>query len=387
MLLQSSLPARDPTLDIFRAVAVIFVVLFHYTARLPREVFGATDSVLPAISFGWVGVYFFFIISGFCIFYTLEKAPTIWTFFAKRFSRIYPVFIAATVLLFALDQVFQLPILPEYHYREVAPTIVDMFGNLLLLGGIFEWVNGSFWSITVEVQFYVFIGMLAMVIKDARKLGIMFAYAAIVIGTSWILLTLLSEQFQVFSVLATVLQKVAIAPFLPFFALGIVGVFVKKDRRADRNLFWFLVVLSTMCLMIIGAKAEATANGYNLLFDRNVFSAVAFLALAALFYAYCTGWQLPHLPFVSSGLAYIGLLSFSWYLLHENLGFLILGALNPALPYWLSVLVAIGATFGAAVLFSQAFEWRFRKLAEHGFSVVLDIAAKRMPKKLSDGLV
>ena len=67
--LQNALPSgteRDVTLDIFRAVAILLVILYHYTARLPVTAFGAAEPLALPIVFGWVGVYFFFILSGYC---------------------------------------------------------------------------------------------------------------------------------------------------------------------------------------------------------------------------------------------------------------------------------------------------------------------------------
>ncbi|MCZ4274047.1 acyltransferase family protein [Maritalea porphyrae] len=372
---------RDQTLDIFRAVAVLLVVLFHYTARLPQSVFGTVDHVVPAVSFGWVGVYFFFIISGFCIFFTLERAPTIWTFFAKRFSRIYPAFAAAAVLLFALDQVFHLPNLPEYFYRESAPTMADLLGNLLLLGGIFEWVNGSFWSITVEVQFYILIGLMAMLVKDGKKLARFFAYTALAMGIAWMLMEVASADIAVIGKLATGLKKAMIAPYLPFFALGVVGVQLKEHLKDFSNLFGQLAVLSVLIVFLMSGEGEP-----QLLSVQSTTTALIVAALIVVFWAYSVGWRMPHIPLFGSALAHIGLLSFSWYLLHENVGFLLLDALNPTLPYWLSVLVTMATTYGLAIVFSKVFEWRFRKPAEWIFARTLSIVARNAPRKLSEGL-
>ncbi len=373
---------RDQTLDIFRAAAVLMVVLFHYTARLPSEVFGAVPNAVVPFEFGWIGVYFFFIISGFCIFFTLEKAKSIGSFLAKRFSRIYPAFLAAAVLLFALDQVFVLPLLPEFSYRETAPGIVDLVGNLVLLGGIFEWVNGSFWSITVEVQFYVMIAIMALVFKQGEKLARLFSYAALALGTAWLLVELASSDIATMGKLATMLQKTLIAPFMPFFAVGVVGVQLKRSPEAFAGLFWQLAALCFVIVVVTSAEGDAT-----LLSASSVSTGLIVVGLIGIFCAYCVGWRLPHVPFLSNGLAHIGLLSFSWYLLHENLGFLLLEALNPSLPYWLSVIIAMGMTYAAAVMFSKLFEWRFRKTAEAWFMAALRLFAARLPKKMGESLI
>lgn len=373
---------RDQTLDIFRAAAVIMVVLFHYTARLPSEVFGAVPNAVVPFEFGWIGVYFFFIISGFCIFFTLEKTKSIGSFLAKRFSRIYPAFVAAAILLFALDQVFGLPVLPEYFYRETAPGILDLFGNLLLLGGIFEWVNGSFWSITVEVQFYLMIAIMALVFKQGQKLARLFSYTALALGSAWLLVELASADIAILGKLATLLQKAFIAPFMPFFAIGVVGVQLKRAPQEFAGMFWQLAALCFVIVVVTAAEGDAT-----LLSVGSVSTGLILVGLIGIFCAYCVGWRLPHMPFLSNGLAHIGLLSFSWYLLHENLGFLLIDLLNPSLPYWLSVVVSMGITYVAAVAFSKLFEWRFRKMAEAWFMAALKVFAARLPKKMGESLV
>ncbi|MBC2884399.1 hypothetical protein H7Q97_03170 [Ochrobactrum sp. CM-21-5] len=40
---------------------------------------------LPAVFWGSVGVYSFFVISGYCIFLTLEKAPSVLQFLIRHF--------------------------------------------------------------------------------------------------------------------------------------------------------------------------------------------------------------------------------------------------------------------------------------------------------------
>jgi len=372
---------RDQTLDIFRAVAVLFVVLFHYTARLPLQVFGASESILPEFSFGWVGVYFFFILSGFCIFFTLERAPTVWTFFAKRISRIYPAFVAAALLLFAVDQVFPLPILPEYSYRDALPRFIDLVGNLFLMGGVFEWVNGSFWSITVEIQFYLLIGAMAMFIKQGARLARVFSYLSIVMGLLWLVVMFGSMQIDVLGKVALALKKGLIAPYLPFFALGVVGVQLKARATNSGILFVVLTVLSVAIVMVMSAD-EVDA----FLTLQSLSTGLIVLGLVGIFSAYCVGWRLPHIPLFSNGMGHIGLLSYSWYLLHENLGFLLLDALNPALPYWASVVVTMLATYAAAVVFSKLFEWRFRAIVERMVGAALGVVAKLLPQKISEGL-
>jgi peptidoglycan/LPS O-acetylase OafA/YrhL len=101
-------------------------------------------------------------------------------------------------------------------------------------------------------------------------------------------------------------------------------------------------------------------------------SVAVFALMAALFMALVNGRELPHIPFLSAGLARIGFISFSWYLLHETIGITFLATFNQFLPAWLSLVLAMVGTFCAAVLFANLFEWRFRKPVEHLARRVLD---------------
>ena len=74
--------------------------------------------------------------------------------------------------------------------------------------------------------------------------------------------------------------------------------------------------------------------------------------------------RVPHVPVLSRALAGVGFVSFSWYLLHENLGVSFLSNVNRVMPNALAVPVTIGATLLIAWVFSELVEWRFRKPAE-----------------------
>jgi peptidoglycan/LPS O-acetylase OafA/YrhL len=108
----------------------------------------------------------------------------------------------------------------------------------------------------------------------------------------------------------------------------------------------------------------------NGMFYANV-CALVYLALAGLFLAFILGWSVPKVPLVSAALAQVGLLSFSWYLIHETMGVSFLSTLNLYLPAWLSLVLVILSTFLAAIVFANLFEWRFRKPVERAAMALL----------------
>src|SRR3954452_19313690 len=103
------MPRRNQALDLLRGIAVLLVVVSHYSVALPHP------SVL--LETGWVGVDLFFVLSGFLIsgllFSEFEKTGTInlKRFWIRRGFKIYPPFYALIGLtaLVALLRTRQLP--------------------------------------------------------------------------------------------------------------------------------------------------------------------------------------------------------------------------------------------------------------------------------------
>ena len=80
---------RIKELDAYRGLAALSVVLYHYTTIYAKD-FGVESDAY--FSYGWLGVPFFFILSGFVITLTVERCKTGWEFLKKRFLRLYPTY-------------------------------------------------------------------------------------------------------------------------------------------------------------------------------------------------------------------------------------------------------------------------------------------------------
>mgnify|MGYP003609638691 FL=1 len=92
---------RIQYLDGLRGVAIILVVLFHAFARWPNLTpYGDEYAGFFITQYGWVGVELFFIISGFVIFMTLEKSSNIMVFMYKRWLRLFPAMLIASVFIY-----------------------------------------------------------------------------------------------------------------------------------------------------------------------------------------------------------------------------------------------------------------------------------------------
>lgn len=358
---------RVETIDVFRGIAILLVVLFHFTARLPSYALNITEGAPLPVFFGWVGVYFFFIISGYCIFMTLERSATVGIFLARRFSRIYPAFVAAVLLLFVFSLVAYIPSVPEAKFHVVAAGPVDVVMNLFFVGEIGEWVDGSFWSIAVEVKFYLLVAILAGVFTDPLKFTRVFSWLAIVMAPLWAVLTLFSSFGSGPVTPQSMLKFLAIAPYLTFFAVGILGRQMQTGAMQVRGLMLANLILSTAVVWIEAYSFELHDGGLSA-----TICALAYLALALLFLRFASGRSIPHVPGLSSAVAGVGLLSFSWYLIHENIGISFLTTFDLYLPPWLALILTLASTFCIAIVFADLVEHRFRKPVEKVAMSILD---------------
>jgi peptidoglycan/LPS O-acetylase OafA/YrhL len=171
-------------IDVLRAFAILMVVCFHYlpsvTGQYELEWGGAWQDVqsvhtslmwcLYPLTLGWSGVSLFFVISGFCIHYSFLKheagspaKPFLKQFFWKRFWRIYPPYFIALVVFYYL----------MLRHLETGTTAGNFWLHLLLVhnfgAGAFNGINPSFWSLAVEMQFYL---LFPLVLILRQKVGI-----------------------------------------------------------------------------------------------------------------------------------------------------------------------------------------------------------------------
>jgi len=150
-------------LDALRAVAALSVCVYHCTGgMLPKLVVPAAKQ---AFSYGYLGVDIFFVISGFIIPYSLlgknYQVTDIFAYLKKRVVRITP---PAYVSLFL--------IIGQWYFIDKFINHNAQYTGTLSLGQVvhnvlftvpfthYGWISTLFWTLAIEFQFYLFIGLL-----------------------------------------------------------------------------------------------------------------------------------------------------------------------------------------------------------------------------------
>lgn len=175
-----------PALDGLRGIAILLVLLHHFTILKPAS---AVDHWLYQASLiGWAGVDLFFVLSGFLITGILIDARGsdryFTSFYARRTLRIFPLYYLVVFISFVV-----LPRLPAAYDLLVLPGAPEeQWPYWLYLTNFAVAERGAFvhgildvtWSLAIEEQFYV---VWAAVVWLCRPAALGLLCAAIVIAT------------------------------------------------------------------------------------------------------------------------------------------------------------------------------------------------------------
>ncbi|HUP35778.1 MAG TPA: acyltransferase [Candidatus Limnocylindria bacterium] len=326
---------RFEELDVLRGMAAACVVLSHYSAHCARYFgSGPLGMHLPTV-YGFYAVELFFMISGFVIYFTLDRSATWRDFAFSRVTRLYPAYWAALTLMVVLQSVvFGLPFWVGGYLTNL--TMLQEF-----IG--FSNLDNVFWSLTVEVAFYVIMGVVF-------RVGLLPHIEILAAG--WLALACLWSLLDQYLGIAlpAALPRVLILRHVPFFVAGI--AFCLIVRRGPHRAGLALLVAALAAAGVIDGLWDADAPGVEWadILGRLGVAAILF----ALFALAITG----RLRFAISPVTlWLGAISYSLYLSHRNLGYSTLFWLRAAgVSITVSFLVTLAGALVLATILTYAVE-------------------------------
>ncbi|MEU4243701.1 acyltransferase family protein [Actinoplanes sp. NPDC026619] len=141
---------RMAWLDALRAVAALLVVYAHFTHYQLTEVRAATSNWINS---GVAGVMLFFLVSGYIIPASLERHGDLRRFWVSRLARLYPLYLAVGVAV-----VIVLPVAPYLVKHPVAGTVAHLTMLPQFTG--YDLVTPVMWTLTFEMAFYLLVASL-----------------------------------------------------------------------------------------------------------------------------------------------------------------------------------------------------------------------------------
>lgn len=349
---------RFRELDGLRGIAAVAVVIYHFTDSLSaREI--PAPRYLPTLWWGEYGVQLFFLISGFVILMTARRAKVASDFVISRVSRLYPVYWIAVTVSILLGLAFAMP--------EAEVTWLDrlmnytMFQRLLL----FDNVDPVYWTLAIEMQFYVLIFLLLIATKsrltDRFMMIVIFGWIVFSLG-----LALLARPHtlgldpQNVATPWKMLLNLLLVEYGPFFAAGMM-CYLHRQRRT----YLLLALLALACVPISAWILRGT--------EHAAVVAVVTLIFGVVVLRKSTGF-LRWRP-----VQFYGRISYSLYVGHLLAGITIIHYAHPYLGRDLSVLIAFIAVTGIAVIYHRVGEVHLSRRLKEG---LLALRTKRRPGTL-----
>jgi peptidoglycan/LPS O-acetylase OafA/YrhL len=277
--------SRIQTVDALRGIASFCVAWFHFTNG--NGAFLPVGFLKSSGRYGWLGVQMFFVISGFVIPHALYKAqyqlPQYGRFLAKRIIRLDPPYIVDICLVLALA--YLVPLVPMYHGIRPSYSFTQLLGHVgyanTLIGK--PWINPVFWSLGIEFQYYLLIGLIFPLLVAPNRLIRLASMVALLLPAFFI-----PRPSLIFT-------------WLPLFVAGIL-IFQKRVGQLSGG--FFVAGLAVVFSIVWAEGRFGIAEG-------GLPSAIVML-LTALAIAFVT------LRF--RVLNWLGLISYSLYLVHVPIG-------------------------------------------------------------------
>jgi len=235
------LAAPIVSLDWLRGIASLMVCVFH----VKKYIWWTFNPnwITKAFEQGYLGVYIFFIVSGFVIPYSMYvknyQLKSFWKYIAKRTVRIEPPYVLFIILLLIWNYWL-------FHFRgsgtEILYDVKQFILNITYLAPFFgvKWIIVIFWTLAVEFQFYILTGLTYnLLLKSAQ---VRYAIMITLIGIGM----LIPEKYF------TVLN------YYVFFALGFqTFLFVVKKIDIKEYLISALVGILFICFLVLDIAAIA----------------------------------------------------------------------------------------------------------------------------------
>jgi peptidoglycan/LPS O-acetylase OafA/YrhL len=341
-VIQSS--ERISSVDVFRAMAILPVVIYHFAHWLP---------------FGYLGVDVFFVISGLLVGgilirrYKENERISFTRFFFQRAFKIWPSYFWFLLLGSFIAWLIFHEYHPEYYiyftFRDVSRYI---FFYQNYTRGPAHWPFDHIWSLCVEEHFYIILPIMIIIVKamfgNKRQLLLLSVIGLIAGGFALKLLGLFfTKSGDTFMGTHSRIDELGWGVLL-----GVLVTYYEKFLRKIRFphlIFWAGLILFCMTLFI---RIEGDFYFYNKVIFTSLIPICVFMMLLGVYYYDFSKWKI---------FRFLAYYSYNWYLWHPITFLIVQKYFGISIG---SFLIYMSISFLAAFLFTILIEEKFLLLRE-----------------------
>ena len=248
--------SRDNNYDLIRLFAALQVVFLHAAHHMNVELFGPVRQLLLLFP----GVPIFFFISGMLVTSSLMRSTSLKSYFTKRVKRVYPA-----LWLFVLLSIFLLVVFGQITTQTLQQsflwiwfacqaTLVQFFNPEEFRDFGVGVVNGSLWTIPVEVSFYIALPILLAISKWSETPASRFKGLVFMAGVASFIIWIAGDILLDAESMPSKILTVSLLPHFWQFAVGVfAAIHYHTIKKFLENKVWIVLI----SYLIFGLAAKS----------------------------------------------------------------------------------------------------------------------------------
>ena len=325
---------RLELLDCGRFIAACGVVMFHYffngIANHKITSLHHIPEIIAFAKYGYLGVEFFFMISGYVIFFSAMNRSAS-EFAVSRAVRLYPAFWVAILFTTAVAHFWAPP--------SMAVRTTQVLANFTMVPNLlgYPYVDGVYWTLQLELGFYGVV-LLCLLGGWQDRLKTFF---------------LLWPGAMLLAHLAGLHHVPFLGDYYYYFAAG--AIFAAQKEKPSLLGWGSLLLCFCFCLRFTFKKAAGIFSDQSVAYSPAVIGAlisVYFLFFLALNTKSGSAVKIP-------GSRMMGGLTYPLYLVHAHFGYMFISRFGADENKWLIYPLAIAISLSVAYLIHQLVEKRY----------------------------